>query len=51
MAKKPRNVAHQKTFMAVEALTRHEKRSKPFMRMEKGTKATVTKGSEVKADK
>ena len=50
-SKKPRYVAHQKTFMAVEALTRHEKKSKSFMRIEKGTKATVTKGSEVKVEK
>ena len=50
-AKKPRYVAHQKTFMAVEALTKHEKNSKPFMRIEKGTKATITKGTEVVADK
>lgn len=49
--KKPRFVAHQKTFMAVEALTKHEKNSKPFMRIEKGTKATITKGTEVEADK
>ncbi len=40
--KKPRYVVYHKTFMAVEALTRHEKKSKPFMRIEKGTKATLT---------
>jgi len=38
---KPRFVAHQKTFMAVEVLTKHEKDSKPFMRTETGTKATA----------
>lgn len=48
---KPRFVAHSRTFMAVEALSRHEKSSTPFMRIEKGTKATITKGSEVKVEK
>lgn len=45
--KKPRYVAHSQTYMAVEALTRHEKKSKPFIPIERGTHATLTKGTEV----
>ena len=43
-AKKPRFVAHEKTFMAVEVLTKTEKNVKPFMRIETGTEARASDG-------
>jgi hypothetical protein len=43
--KKPRFEAHKKSFIAVEVLTKSEKNTKPFMRIEKGTKATASGGA------
>jgi hypothetical protein len=43
-AKKPRFKAYEKTFMAVEVLTKTEKKAKPFMRIERGTKAMASDG-------
>ena len=43
-AKKPRFVAHEKTFMAVEVLTKKEKTGKTFMRVETGTSAMASDG-------
>lgn len=49
--KKPSHVAYQHTYMGVEALTRHEKKSKPFMRIERGTQATPTNKVEAPKEK